>query len=74
MSKLSAVEQRMSRIANSPPPPGLEDKVTEVKARWEQVVKQTKDRYVCKNTSTVVLEFYTYVVFVCVFVYTYVCV
>ena len=46
MNKLSSVEQRMSRIANSPPPPGLEDKVTEVKARWEQVVKQTKDRYI----------------------------
>ena len=44
MNKIAGVEQRMSRIANSPPPSGLEDKVTEVKARWEQVVKHTKYR------------------------------
>ena len=35
----------MARINHTPPPPGLEEKLSEVNKRWEQVVKQTKDRY-----------------------------
>ena len=44
--QLAVAEQRISELNRSSPPPGLEDKVTEVNQRWKQVVKQTKDRYI----------------------------
>ena len=44
--QLSKAEKGFTRMANSPPPPGLEDKVKEVNERFQRVVKQTKDRCV----------------------------
>lgn len=44
MEQLSKAEKGFSRMANSPPPPGMEDKVKEVNHRFQSVVKQTEDR------------------------------
>lgn len=44
MDQLSKVEKDFSRMSNSPPPPGMEDKVKEVQDRFQKVVKQTEDR------------------------------
>ena len=44
MERLAKVEENFNRVANSPPPAGLEDKVKEVNERFKRVVKQTDDR------------------------------
>lgn len=45
MDQLSKAEKDFTRMANSPPPPGMEEKVEEVNQRFKRVVKQTEDRY-----------------------------
>ena len=37
----------MSRITSSPPPPGLEGRVSQMNTRWEQIVSQTEERSEC---------------------------
>lgn len=52
MEQLSAARERVVRVTHSPPPAGLEAKVTEVNQRWEQLVKHTKDRSVHGTCGT----------------------
>ena len=42
--KLSKAKALFSRITNSPPPPGMEDKVRALEERFKNVVKHTEER------------------------------
>ena len=42
--QLSAAKGRVTRITSSPPPPGLEGRVSQMTSRWQQILRQTDER------------------------------